>query len=225
MTVPPYFCIIQRFLRLFFRLLYGPFSWTYDWVAAIVSLGMWRDWVFSVLPYLGGGRILELGYGPGHLQQMLCQRGKIAFGLDGSRQMSYLARSRLHRKSCPIRLTCGQAQHLPFASGSIEQVVSTFPSEYIADTRTLKEIRRVLVRDGQLVILPVAWITGKGFLHRAAARLFEITGQAPQWDDLFLDPLRQAGFKSQSVQIDQKNSRVLIVQAYKIADIEQQRFA
>ena len=55
-------------LRTFFKLLYHQFSWTYDWVASIVSLGEWQNWVSSVLPYIIGPNVLEIGFGPGHLQ-------------------------------------------------------------------------------------------------------------------------------------------------------------
>ena len=59
--------LIQRFMRFFFHLLYHPFAFTYDLVAATVSFGDWKNWVYSILPFINGTRILELGHGPGHL--------------------------------------------------------------------------------------------------------------------------------------------------------------
>ena len=35
-----------------YELLYHPLAWSYDWVAALVSAGKWRDWVLTSLPYL-----------------------------------------------------------------------------------------------------------------------------------------------------------------------------
>ncbi|NMC80811.1 MAG: hypothetical protein GYA59_15725, partial [Chloroflexi bacterium] len=39
-------------LKVFFDLLYHSFAWTYDGVAAVVSLGRWKGWVYSVIPFL-----------------------------------------------------------------------------------------------------------------------------------------------------------------------------
>ncbi|MFZ6031278.1 MAG: class I SAM-dependent methyltransferase [Chloroflexota bacterium] len=207
--------LLYPLLKIFFRLLYGAFAWTYDWVAAAVSLGMWKGWVLSVLPYLDGERTLELGHGPGHLQQALCRAGRNPFGLDGSPQMSRLARTRLTRKGCYVRLARGHAQRLPFAQGSFDRVAATFPTEYIVDADTLAEIWRVLAPQGRLIVLPVAWITGENWPHRLAASLFRITGQAAEWDDRFLQPLRQAGFEVHLEPIAQRNSRLVIIVARK----------
>ena len=79
-----------RFLRFFFHQLYHGFAWTYDFVAASVSIGRWRGWVLTALPYLEGPRVLELGHGPGHLQLALFESGLAPLGLDASRQNLYL---------------------------------------------------------------------------------------------------------------------------------------
>jgi len=62
---------MKQFLRLFFRLLYHQLAFTYDLVAASVSFNRWKDWVMSVVPFIEGNRILEIGHGPGHLQRIL----------------------------------------------------------------------------------------------------------------------------------------------------------
>jgi ubiquinone/menaquinone biosynthesis C-methylase UbiE len=62
---------------------------------------------------------------------------------------------------------------------SLNQVVATFPTEYIFDPATVKEVYRILLPGGRLVVLLVAWITGRGLLERAAAWLFRVTKQAP----------------------------------------------
>jgi hypothetical protein len=38
-----------RVMRVIFYLLYHPFAFTYDLVAAAVSLNRWKDWVFSIV--------------------------------------------------------------------------------------------------------------------------------------------------------------------------------
>jgi ubiquinone/menaquinone biosynthesis C-methylase UbiE len=200
-------------MKAFFSLLYNQMALTYDLVAALVSLGMWAGWVRSVLPYLDGPHILELGHGPGHLQAALKKQpgGLRVIGLDSSRQMGRMARRRLARQGLEPVLVRGEAQKLPFPKESFNQVVATFPSEYISSRDTLEEVRRMLVPGGSFVILPVAWITGRSPHHKLAARLFQITGQAPEWDDRYLEPARQRGFDVQVERLSLPSSEVLVL--------------
>ena len=204
---------MRKLLGLFFQLLYHPFAWTYDLVAAVVSLGRWQDWVLQARPFLHG-RVLEIGYGPGHLQAALNEAGLEAFGLDESRQMSRQAGRRLRKKGYPVRLTRGYAQSLPFQAGSFDCVAATFPSEFIFETQTLAEIRRVLKPGGQLVLVPSAWITGKNGLERLAAGLFRLTGQAGVLE-LVLPSMQgriaASGFSVRHALVETQGSRVLVM--------------
>src|SRR5450830_1634642 len=129
--------LIQILLRPIYYLLYHQFAWTYDLVASMVSLGRWQDWIHSALPYLNG-RVLEIGFGPGHLQFSLNEKDLPSFGLDESRQMARQASRRLRKQGVTSHLSRGYAQYIPFASGVFDSVVATFPAEYIFDSRTLK---------------------------------------------------------------------------------------
>jgi SAM-dependent methyltransferase len=206
--------LILFLFRTIFYLLYHQFAWMYDFVAAAVSLGRWNDWVYSALPYLGG-RILEIGYGPGLLQLSLHEKGFPVFGLDESRQMARQASRRLHKKGFPSNLSRGYAQHLPFPKNVFDTVVATFPSEYIFDPQTLREIRRMLVTGGKLVVVPMAWITGRRPLERLAAWLFRVTGEAPGRPGTISTAMRnrlaRAGFEVRSELISMRGSQVLVV--------------
>jgi len=209
--------LVLVLLRSIFSLLYHQFAWTYDLVAATVSLGRWKDWVQSALPYLDG-RILEIGFGPGHLQLSLHARGLPAFGLDESRQMARRASRLLRKIGCLPKLSRGLAQNLPFTKNSFNSVVATFPSEYIFDPHTLTEIRRVLMPGGKLVVIPTAWITGRRLHERLAAWLFRVTGQAPAiaaslpgMNSLFT----YNGFEVRHELVEFPGSRVLVIIATK----------
>ncbi len=217
--IPFAYRLLARFLNKFFHLLYHQMAWGYDFVAAAVSLGRWNTWVELAIPSLHGPRVLELGYGPGHLQVQLYAAGLAAIGLDTSSQMSRQAYRRLKQRGYIPALSQGIAKNLPFPSDCFHQVVSTFPSEYIFQSETLKEIYRVLQPGGQAIIIPLAWITGRGLLDRAAAWLFHITGEAPTWQDQWLDPLRTLGFAVEWQQVELPSSRVLLVQARKPENI------
>jgi len=209
--------LITRFMRFFFHHFYHAFAWTYDFVAAVVSIGRWTDWIQTVIPFIAGTRILEIGHGPGHLQRILRNPGLLVVGLDESRQMGLLAKRNTDGFA---HLTRGLAQSLPFPSETFESVVSTFPAEYIFDPRTLSEVLRVLHNGGRFIILPVAWIVGRGFLDRAAAWLFRVTGETPaNVMDIIggraVRPLEKAGFKVKVERIEIKSSIVLLLIAGK----------
>ncbi len=203
------------FLRIAYRLLYREMAWTYDAVAATVSLGRWKQWVFTALPYLPGPRVLELGHGPGHLQAALHKAGVHAVGLDASPQMSRQARRRLLRAGMEAHLARGLAQTMPFANGTFRQVAATFPSEYIFKAETWAEIFRVLETGGEAIVMPFAWITGRKPLDRGAAWLFRVTGESPEWNDRWLTPIRQAGFRVSVEWLDLASSCVLLIRAVK----------
>jgi len=211
---------IQFILRPIYNLLYHQFAWTYDLVAAVISLGHWDEWVRSILPYIENQRVLEIGHGPGHLQLALHERGFQVFGLDESRQMSRLAARRLRKKGIKTNLSRGLAQSLPFRRNAFQNVALTFPSEYIFDPPTLTEIQRVLMPGGRLVILPIAWITGKRPLERLAAWFFRFTGEAPGKPGELNPELKslfaRAGFEVRKETMQQESSLLLFLLARKL---------
>ncbi|MEZ0395131.1 MAG: class I SAM-dependent methyltransferase [Anaerolineales bacterium] len=209
--------ILVPLFRFIFALLYHQFAWCYDLVAAVVSLGRWQDWVLTALPHLDG-RVLELGFGPGHLQAALHKKGALAFGLDESRQMLRQAERRLACAGLPVRLVRGRAQALPFPANSFEHIAATFPSDYIFDASTLAEIYRLLVPGGSLVVVPAAWITGGRLLERGAAWLLRLAGldlAARSGRPLIEARFVAAGFEVRSEIVERAGSQVVLILAYK----------
>ena len=222
---------MRTFLRFFFYLLYHPFAFAYDLVAATVSLGRWKDWVLSVVPFIEGTRILEIGHGPGYLQRVLLSRNMFAVGLDESAPMGRLARRNLKRSIgshsstkavdyTKIKLIRGLAQSLPFPNSYFDTVVATFPADYIFETSTLKEAHRVLCIGGRFVILPGASILGRGFMDRFMALIFRITGEAPPNLSEILqqrtrEPFAKSDFNVEFHELAIRSSRVFILVATK----------
>jgi len=231
---------MRALLRFFFYLLYHPLAFTYDLVAATVSLGRWNDWVLSVVPFIQGNRILEIGHGPGHLQRVLLSRGFVAIGLDKSAPMGRLAKHNLQHffysktwdsisqsigtnqiAYTQVNLTRGLGGQLPFSNESFDSIVATFPSEYITETETLSDVKRCLMRGGRFIVLPVATLMGRGILDRLMAFLFQVTHQVPEdpldiFSKRFERPFVEAGFQVEIKQLEVKSSLLLIVVATKI---------
>ena len=209
--------LLSSLLRTFFRLLYHQFAWSYDLVAAAVSLGRWQKWVDCALPYLEG-RVLEIGPGPGHLQAAMRWAGLAAFGLEESRQMCRQAYRRLQKEGIMPYITRGYAQVLPFPENSFKSVVATFPAEFLFESQTLAESWRVIRPGGRLVLLPMAWITGRDLLDRLAAWLFRATGQAGAIEAVLpslYKRIQGAGFEVRHELVEVDGSRVLVILAGK----------
>lgn len=216
---------LSLIIKIFFRLLYREFAWSYDLVAWSVSLGLWKTWILEPIPYILGTRILELGHGPGHLQAALRKAGYHSIGLDLSPQMGRLAKQNLFqnlKNKYPtngyahfVDLVCGNGQALPFGQNSFDTIIATFPTEYITSDQSLSEIHRVLVPGGRLILVLSAWITGQKFYEKGVAYLVHLTGQSPYWQPDWGDVFTKFGFR---VEIDQKllpTSQVLLVIADK----------
>jgi ubiquinone/menaquinone biosynthesis C-methylase UbiE len=207
--------LIRNFMRVFFHLLYHPFAFLYDLVAASVSFGQWTNWIAEIMPFIEGTRVLELGHGPGHLQRALRERGFDSAGLDESPQMGILATRRLGSRH---QLTRGLAQNLPFANASFDTVVSTFPTEYIFDPHTLASIKRVLRDHGRLIVLPSTYPN-----NRFLRWLYRVTGQSSAEVTSLLQnrikqPFIKAGFEVEAKLIETKNSTLLIILAVNYQD-------
>jgi ubiquinone/menaquinone biosynthesis C-methylase UbiE len=208
---------LTRIMRVFFYLLYHPMAWSYDFVSWLVSFGRWKTWIKSVLPFLEGSTILEIGHGPGHLQKALFLKDIKISGIDSSHQMGQQARKQILKQGFTPRLTRSYAQKLPFPECCFDQIVTTFPTEYIYDPKTLKEAYRILKPGGTIVIIPAAWVTGKNPVDRSIAALFRVTGQSPDWDVQWLEPFIETGFKTNVKMISQTTWSLVIIFAKKIA--------
>jgi ubiquinone/menaquinone biosynthesis C-methylase UbiE len=207
--------LLYSLLRIFFELLYTRFAWTYDGVAWASSMGQWHTWQRAALEDLPAGRILELGHGPGHILVDLARSRTSAFGIDRSRQMSRIAGRRLRRAGSPGRIARASAFRLPFATQSFSAVVSTFPTEYILDPRTVHEVARILAPGGLMVVIPVAAITGPGIFDRSAGWLNRVTGQSDVAGERWIAPWREGPFDVEVERVVLPRSRVWRIRAHR----------
>jgi ubiquinone/menaquinone biosynthesis C-methylase UbiE len=104
------------------------------------------------------GRVLDIGTGTGRLLELLAPRARLAVGLDASRAMLALARSRLARAGlgdASVRLA--DMYRLPFADGSFDLAVLQMVLHYAEEPAgVLAEAARVLASGGRLVVVDLA---------------------------------------------------------------------
>jgi SAM-dependent methyltransferase len=127
------------------------------WLASTIPFaGQWRVWQRLALPRLMGREVLEVGCGTGTLLGEMVAAGYSCAAIDRSPQMVAATRRELRRRGLslaetPVRQASIQA--LPFADETFDDVVSTFPTEYIADLVGLREVARVLRPGGRLIVV------------------------------------------------------------------------
>lgn len=212
--------VIRKILEILFNLLYYQLAWSYDLVAWVVSGGLWKSWVLSILPYLNEGNILELGYGPGHLQEAGLRANKNMFGIDLSPSMVKICSSRLKNVKLTSKIMRANSLYLPFPSESFSQVTATFPSPYIFSPQALTEINRILKPRGELLIIPTAWSTSKSIFQKFFSWLLNISNktndEANNNLSQILKPFTECGFEVNQQEIEIKASKVLLLKATKV---------
>jgi ubiquinone/menaquinone biosynthesis C-methylase UbiE len=112
-----------------------------------------------VLEMLQGssGRALDLGCGPGVMEEALLERGLEVWGIDASEPMIGLAKERIerHARARHCHLAVGSAERLPCADGFYDLIVSMGMLEYLPDYGpVLREMHRAL-RNGGIAVLTV----------------------------------------------------------------------
>jgi SAM-dependent methyltransferase len=142
-------------VRWLFEALYH--SRTLYWLASTIPFaGQWRVWQRLALARVTGVDTLEVGCGIGTLLGDTLERGYHARAVDRSPEMVVATRGELRRRGLPIErdtVQVASVQTLPFADSSFDSVISTFPTDYIADPEALRQIARVLRPGGRLVIV------------------------------------------------------------------------
>lgn len=157
---PSYEATVDRELRSFWGLGYRDFV----------------DRFVAQAPLQGGESVLDVATGTAFIPMKIAgrvgDRGAIT-GLDITPAMLSLAQENITSAGldAPVRLTCGSALEMPFASGVFDVVLCGLGMHHMATERMLAEMRRMLRPGGQLVMADVGasafWrsVIGRGFLQ------------------------------------------------------------
>ena len=140
----------------------------------------------------GVGRLIDIGTGTGRLLELLGPRAERAVGVDASRAMLALARSRLARADlghCGVRLA--DMYRLPLPDAGFDTAVAQMVLHHAEDPAgVLAEAARVLRPGGRLFVVDLAphgnadWTTRlahrwPGFSDATVARLMRAAGFMP----------------------------------------------
>jgi ubiquinone/menaquinone biosynthesis C-methylase UbiE len=99
------------------------------------------------------GRVLEVGAADASHSTRFAARGLVAVVVEPSTAMLGRAGQRAAEHGAPLRLVRGIGEHLPFADGAFDRVLCDSALDHFASPdQGVREMARVLARDGRLVI-------------------------------------------------------------------------
>ena len=161
----------------FNRILYDRLPGLYnamDWL----TFGAWWSLVRRALDYVPtGGRVLEVGFGPGRLQVELAKRSDLAFGIDLAGGMCRFTHDRLAAQGLIPNITRGSVFTLPYSTDAFDTVVSTFALSGMPDVQNaLAEMARVVTPTSQVVVVDIALPADGNRVGTFWARLWESMG-------------------------------------------------
>ena len=136
----------------------------YDWFNRLASCGLdqrWRSIAIARGGIAPGERVLDVCAGTGDLA-ILCARGQrgqgMVVGIDMNREMLVRAQRKQRSQRLAIGWFQGDAERLPFATGSFDRVVIGFSTRNLSDLAAgLREMVRVLRPGGRLIILETGY--------------------------------------------------------------------
>jgi demethylmenaquinone methyltransferase / 2-methoxy-6-polyprenyl-1,4-benzoquinol methylase len=139
------------------RALFGRIAPRYDRLNRLMTFGQdisWRKYAIQLLQIPKKANVLDVGAGTGDLSLLIAKSNPDAriVGVDLTPGMLAIAKQRTSDER--IDWVIADAQHLPFAKGSFERVISAFLLRNVSHIgQALKEQARVMVAAGRVVAM------------------------------------------------------------------------
>lgn len=153
---------------------YSKFARVYD--IGVRVLPFWRTWLRQTIPHIRGPLVLEISFGTGYLLTRYAARFR-SYGLDYNRVMAATAKKNLWRTGVFAHLQQGNVESLPYRSESFDSIVNTMAfSGYPDGWRAMAEMRRVLKREGRLILLDVNYPPDRNWFGTKLADLWQRSG-------------------------------------------------
>jgi len=112
---------------------------------------------------LAGGRVLDIGCGPGGKSVVYAEEGADVTGLDLEPSHAGAAAAFAGSRGCRLDVVTGDAALLPFADESFDLVIANDSMEHFADPEgTLNEISRVTRPGGRIFVFFTPWSSPLG---------------------------------------------------------------
>lgn len=203
--------------------LFDRIAGNYDFLNHLFSLNIDKWWRRKAVKRLKGEMtsVLDVAIGTADLTIEILRQGKARniTGIDLSEEMMRIGAEKVKKKGYKdiVNFRYANAQEMPFADNSFDCIVCAFGIRNFANLNdALKEMRRVLKKDGQLLILEFSYPSSRFvatvydfYFHyimpligrivsgdKKAYQYFYKSVKTFVWGNEMLDLLAKAGFKN-----------------------------
>lgn len=126
-----------------------------------------------------GQRVLDVGTGTGTVARGLARRGAIVTGLDPAPALIQEAKRLDREAKVAVDYLVGRAEETGFSDASFEVATAGQCWHWFERRRAARELRRVLVAGGSIVVAHLDWLPLQGNVVQATERL--ILAHNPAW--------------------------------------------
>jgi len=154
----------------------------YNWMAKGYDLFMvifpeWKKWIKQVIPHIQGEKILEVSFGNGYLMTQYASEKYEIFGIDYNEEMLRIATKKMKSINIKAQLSKGNVEKLPFDDNTFDTVINTMAfTGYPDGEKAMSELKRVLKKDGKLLIVDFDYPENRNRFGYLIVRLWEKLG-------------------------------------------------
>ncbi len=111
-----------------------------------------KELIFELAEQKSGETVLDIGCGTGNYSIELASMRLEVVGIDSSVNMLKIARDKAKRRRLDIKFILANAESLPFNDGQFDIVLLVTTFEFLDPEKAIFEMKRVLKKDGRIVV-------------------------------------------------------------------------
>jgi ubiquinone/menaquinone biosynthesis C-methylase UbiE len=152
---------------------YNSMAGFYD--ALLFIFPIWKKWIKKVIPHIQGEKILEVSFGTGYLMSKYAKSDLKIHGIDYNQKMVDITSKKLLSKN--VKLVKANVEELPYKDNTFDTIINTMAfSGYPDGDKALSEMRRVLKKDGKLLLVDFDFPENRNIFGYLFVKLWEKLG-------------------------------------------------
>jgi ubiquinone/menaquinone biosynthesis C-methylase UbiE len=154
----------------------------YNWMAKrydafMTIFPLWKKWIKKIIPHIKGDKILEVSFGSGYLMTQYASDKHEIYGIDYNERMLEIATNKMKKININAQLSQGNVEKLPFPDNTFDTVINTMAfTGYPNGEKAMSELKRVLKKDGSLLLLDFDYPNNRNRFGYTMVRLWEKFG-------------------------------------------------
>ena len=154
----------------------------YNWMAKgydafMTIFPLWKKWIKKIIPHIKGNKILEVSFGSGYLMTQYASDNYEIYGIDYNEKMLEITANKMKKINIEAQLTQGNVEKLPFPDNTFDTVINTMAfTGYPNGKKAMSELKRVLKKDGSLLLLDFDYPKNRNRFGYLIVRLWERFG-------------------------------------------------